>query len=123
MTPAPYTVQPTMAAEVARRLMESRRIRHLPVIENKRVVGLVSASTFRGTTVGAHTPVADVMTKEVLTVASTAPVAEVARRMAQTKRELVLVVDNDRIVGIFTTIDALDLLAGVLEGGTSSEAA
>src|SRR5690606_15141468 len=42
MTVAPYTVPLEMPIEVARRFMTDRRIRHLPVMRNRTVAGIVS---------------------------------------------------------------------------------
>jgi len=42
MTPAPISVSPGDTLDHCLRLMTQRRIRHLPVVEHKRVVGILS---------------------------------------------------------------------------------
>lgn len=48
MTPNPVTVAPAVRAVDALRQMSDRGIRHLPVIENGRILGVVSRNDFRG---------------------------------------------------------------------------
>lgn len=55
--------------------------------------------------------VADIMTREVVSVAADTPVAEVARTMLDQHIHRVLVSDGDDIVGIVTTSDLLAVLA------------
>ena len=48
MTPAPVTIAPESRAIDALRLMSDRGCRHLPVVENDRIWGVVSRGDFRG---------------------------------------------------------------------------
>jgi CBS domain-containing protein len=48
MTPNPATMKPRSTAIEALRLMRDGGFRHLPVVENDRVVGIVSRGDFRG---------------------------------------------------------------------------
>ncbi len=43
MTPEPHTITPSAGWEVALEMMDRFRVRHLPVVENGRVVGILSA--------------------------------------------------------------------------------
>ena len=121
MTSAPYTVLPDMPVEVARRLMADRRIRQIPVVENRRIVGLVFERDVLTAKAGAL--IRDCMRAAGLVVTSDTPLVQLVKRMAERKAEVALVVDNDRLAGIFTTIDALDVLAAVLEDGAAQTAA
>jgi len=47
MTPAPISVSPSIPVDEARALMQRHRIRHLPVLENGRLVGIVSDRDIR----------------------------------------------------------------------------
>jgi len=48
MTPNPVTVAPTARAIDALREMSDRGIRHLPVVENETILGVVSRGDFKG---------------------------------------------------------------------------
>lgn len=47
MTPAPDTLPPTATAMDALRLMQDRHCRHVPIVREGRVVGIVSRGDFR----------------------------------------------------------------------------
>ena len=48
MTPNPDTMPPGKMAIEALRVMEDRRCRHLPIVEDGKVVGIVSRFDFSG---------------------------------------------------------------------------
>jgi CBS domain-containing protein len=48
MTASPVTVPPTARAVDALREMSDRGIRHLPVVENEKILGVVSRGDFKG---------------------------------------------------------------------------
>ena len=48
MKPAPLTIPPHCHAVDALRIMSDRGFRHLPVVENGRIYGVVSRSDFTG---------------------------------------------------------------------------
>jgi CBS domain-containing protein len=48
MTPEPDTMTPAHRAIDALRLMQDARCRHLPVVQDGRIVGIVSRGDFRG---------------------------------------------------------------------------
>lgn len=48
MTPNPFTVAPTTRAIDALRQMNDRGFRHLPVVEDGRILGVVSRGDFKG---------------------------------------------------------------------------
>ena len=51
--------------------------------------------------------VADIMTQEVLTVAPDTPLKEIAQRMARERIHRVVVMQNDDVAGIITSLDLL----------------
>jgi acetoin utilization protein AcuB len=118
MSPAPMSVQPEAKLAEAARLMEDNDIRHLPVVQNGKVVGVVSE---RDLAIAESLvpnewedfPVAEAMTPDPHTVSPETLVSEVAHVMAEHKHGSVLVVDRaGKLLGIFTTTDALRVLAG-----------
>ncbi len=57
----------------------------------------------------------EAMTREAFTVGPRASLVRVARHMAERKHGSAVVVERGRVVGIFTTTDALDALAVLLQ--------
>lgn len=103
----------------AHAIMRKQGIRHLPVCEHGKLVGLVSAGDLHlvETLDGVdpeHVSVKEAMTPEPYQVRPNAPLRDVVLAMAQHKYGCVLVTQGAEIVGIFTTIDALRAFAEVL---------
>jgi acetoin utilization protein AcuB len=90
------------------------------VLDGGRIVGLLSErDLLLVETVPNVNPtnvrVEEAMVQEVLTVEPDTPVAEVVERMLERKAGSAVVCDGDRVVGVFTTIDALAALHELLE--------
>ena len=106
----------TLANAITR--MGEQGIRHLPVLDGPRLFGILSrhdvqvAMAAHGTAAGAIS-VGEACTIDPLTVAPSAAIPDVARRMVERGVTSALVVDGDVLVGIFTAVDALRLLAEV----------
>jgi acetoin utilization protein AcuB len=121
MTLSPHTIGKDQPLEVAHRLMRAHDIRHLPVLEGGRVIGVVSqrdlhlVETLRDVD-PAKVTVEEAMTPDPYTVAPEAALIEVVRAMARAKLGSVVVTRGGRPVGVFTTIDALRALEQQLEG-------
>jgi CBS domain-containing protein len=101
--------------------MSLNHIRHLPVVKEGKLVGLVShrdlirtlARQGRG---GPPIWVKDVMTKGVETVSPQTPVRQIIDKMLERKYGCVPVVDAEkRLVGIITETDVLRLAKELLE--------
>jgi acetoin utilization protein AcuB len=116
MTPAPFTIGADQPLTIASELMRARRIRHLPVLRGGQLVGILSQRDIQ-LIAGlpavdlAEVPVEDAMSNNVYSVSPDTPVAEVAAEMAAHKYGAALVVEGKHIAGVFTTVDALHLLA------------
>ena len=118
MTEGVMTVPPTMPAADAWELMRRRRIHHLVVTSDSGVVGILSDRD-TGSGVGAnvralHT-VADLMTKEVVTVHQDDTIRSLANVMRGRTIGCAPVVDGKRLVGIVTVSDLLRLLGRGIE--------
>jgi CBS domain-containing protein len=107
--------------ELARSLMRGHRIRHLPVLQAGKLVGILSdRDVFWIETLkqaeGDRLPVGEVMSPVPYSVAPDAPLADVAREMAERKCSSAVIMQGDTVTGVFTTTDALSALAAVLAG-------
>jgi acetoin utilization protein AcuB len=121
MTAAPHSIGRDQTLSVAQERMRTWGIRHLPVLEGGKLVGLLSQrdalfiETLRDVD-PTKVPVEDAMTSDVYVVEPDAKLIDVANAMADHKYGCALIADGPRIVGIFTTVDAVRALAGLLEG-------
>lgn len=114
------------------RLLQQRGFRHLPVVEAGRLVGIVSDRDLKQAMVSAGSTTegrerdrlldrltaGEIMTGEVVTTGPTCGVEEAARVMATRKISALPVTDGDRLLGIVTETDVLELFVramGVLE--------
>jgi acetoin utilization protein AcuB len=118
MTPAPYSVRKEHAISIAQRLMVQKDIRHLPVLDATGVVGVLSERNIRQALSSGEHPdrvtVEQAMTRHPYQVPPTAALVDVVQKMAEAKYGSALVVENGRTRGIFTTVDALRLLARLM---------
>lgn len=119
MTSVVTSVDLETSIKDAHEVFKLNDFRHLPVLDGGKLVGLVSArelDLLRAFPVVdlEMASVGDVMVDQVYTVAPDTPLVDVVRTMADHKYGSALVVENDRVVGIFTTIDALGALKTLL---------
>jgi acetoin utilization protein AcuB len=119
MTSNPVTIGQEQTLDVAHRVMREHRVRHLPVLQGGKLVGVLSQRDLHlietlNDVDPATTTVEDAMTMDVYVTAPSTPLAEVVSVMADHKYGSAVVVDRGKIVGMFTTIDALDALAHLL---------
>jgi len=119
MTRQPWTVRKNAKMSQAHELMRSHRIRHLPVLEAGKLVGIVSDRDLHLIeTLPDSDPeevtVEEAMTEDVYSVGLDDPIDAVAEQMATHKYGCAIVVQNRRVVGIFTTVDACRALSELL---------
>lgn len=119
MTAGAYVAAPGESLEQARAKMRDNEIRHLPVVDESGVVGVLSSRDLvfidRLPGVSADLSVRDAMTADPYVVDASTPVSAVAREMARRKIGSAVIVKDGEVAGIFTAVDALDLLAEVFE--------
>ena len=101
----------------AYRLMQEKGIRHLPVVEGEKLVGVITDRDLRlATSALALTPfptgsrVSAVMSHSPLTADASDPLEEAARTMRERKIGCLPVLDDGRLIGIITGLDLLDAL-------------
>jgi acetoin utilization protein AcuB len=119
MTRSPHSIGAEQTLERARAMMQEHRIRHLPVLHGGRLVGMISdrdvhlVESLKDVNPLLIT-VSDAMEQAVYAVTPETPVDEVAQQMAEHKYGSAVVMQNHRVVGIFTTVDACHALAELL---------
>lgn len=117
MSHAPVCVQRDVTLLAAVELMARQGIRHLPVLDGERVVGLVSDRDLAVAQAllpkdWKHFIVAEAMSPEPYCVSPETPLRDVAQLMADRKYGCALVLDpRGKIVGLFSTVDAMRVLA------------
>lgn len=112
MTPFPYTVNAADSAAVASRMMTDHAIRHLPVIDQGQLIGVVSDRDIRrallgsGRTDAESLRVGDICALEVYVIDIGERLDSVLLHMYETHIGSALVMKEDRLAGIFTMTDA-----------------
>lgn len=127
MTPNPVTVTPHSRAIDAMKAMIEGGFRHVPVVDNGKILGVVSRGDFKGmeleefnweraegrTGIGANRDIASIVKdQELLVLAADETAQRACQSMSESGSGSVLVVDRrQRPAGIFTGRDAVRLLA------------
>lgn len=118
------TLSPGDTAGDALALCRERRIRHLPVLEDGRLVGIVSDRDLRSATPVFGDParaaalsevrVGDVMAREVVTAEPDDPIDEAANTMRERRINCLPVLEGGQLVGIVTSSDVMESLVYLL---------
>jgi acetoin utilization protein AcuB len=121
MTPFPYSVGPDASVLEVEHMMNTHRIRHVPVQQDGRVLGVVSERDLHHL-VHAALPQADkarlrirsLLRQAPYVVEMNTPLDEVALEMAERHIGSAVVLRHGRLAGIFSTVDACRLLGEFL---------
>ena len=121
MTAFPYFVEAQEPVTTAEARMEEHQIRHLPVLEHGKVVGIITARDLR-MLVHASLPARDkarirardVMHRDVYVTDIHTPLDEVLSEMVEHRLGSCVVRRHGKLAGIFSTVDACRVLAEVL---------
>jgi acetoin utilization protein AcuB len=124
MTRQPCTIRKSARLPEARGLMRAHGVRHLPVVDDGKVVGVVSERDLylleRLVGGDPETTVEDAMTSNVFSVTSDDALDTVVETMAEHKYGSAVIVDHGgEVAGIFTTVDGMRVLADVLQRATA----
>lgn len=120
MTYIPKSIGSDQSIAQANDFMKKLKLRHLPVLKGGKLVGLLSdrdinlVLQFKDVD-PTQTTVEDAYTPDPYFTAPTTPLNEVVTQMAEKKYGCAIVMDNNKVVGIFTEIDAYKALAEILE--------
>ena len=128
MTRNPVTVGPNDSIRKALLLMRQGHIRRLPVVEGKRVVGILTDRDIwerspsgsldgghhdDGQDLSDHLKVMGIMSLRPLTVAPAMGLGEAARELRTNHVGALLVVEDGALVGIVTKGDLIDAFVGI----------
>jgi len=118
MTPQPHTIGKDQPLARAEKMMRELRVRHLPVLDGGRLIGILSDRDIKLVETLKDVDPETVLVEEALTpdpyiVSPKATLKEVCATMAEKRYGCVLIEDNHRLVGIFTWVDALRALGGM----------
>jgi acetoin utilization protein AcuB len=124
MTAMPHTVGRDIPLKTALSMMREHHIRHLPVQDGGKLVGILTdrdvklASSFAD---AQGLNVEEVMTPDVYKVKPEAALDAVVTEMAEHKYGCAVIEQgNGKVVGIFTSIDAMRVLAETLDANYRS---
>ncbi len=121
MTPFPHTIGIDQSLAKAEKMMLEHGVQHLPVLAGGKLVGILSdrdiklVESFRDVD-PEKTMVAEAFTPDPYVVSPNDFLAEVCREMEAHHYGSALVCEGEKLVGIFTWIDALRALNQVLAG-------
>jgi acetoin utilization protein AcuB len=120
MTPAPCTIARNQPLTIAHRIMREHGIGHLPVVDGGVVIGMLSERDVLlvESLPGANPTdlrVEEAMAPDPYLVTPDTPVAEVARGLMQRRTSSAIAIEGDRPVGVFTAVDALQVLTDLLQ--------
>lgn len=139
MTPNPVTLTPQNRAIDSIKVMNEGNFRHVPVTEDRRILGVVSRGDFQGmefeefdwdgisraTELTRNREIASMIrSQKPLLLGRDATVRQACQLMTERNSGSILVTDDEqRLLGIFTGRDAVRLLASAKDGGETLEQA
>lgn len=118
MTREVIWIEPEDDLALAWALMNKLGFRHLPVMQDRRLVGILSdrdvlafANVRNGILDVPPTPVAEAMSRDVLTCSPEESIARIAARMLESKIDSIpIVAGGGNLVGLVTSSDLIQLL-------------
>ncbi len=113
---------------VAKKVMKEKNIRHLPVVDGKKLIGLLTNMDIRKAEASPATSleirelhylldkltVGEIMTRNVITIAPDVSVEEAAILLHDNKIGCLPVVEDGNLVGIITENDVMEILIDVM---------
>jgi len=117
-SPILVTVDPAANLDQAIEMMQENGVRHLPVVRNEKVIGIVSERDLLlhiGKNWTSMMKVGDIMSTNLLSVHINDTLGDVAYQLSSEKVGSAIVLDeNEELYGIFTTTDALNALVEIM---------
>lgn len=117
-SPSVITISINDNIDTALELMQQNGIRHLPVMNNQKIVGVLSERDVLAHVGKDWTKMVtaeDIMNPSILSAYENDLLGEVAYQLSSQKKGSAIILDaNDNLYGIFTTTDALNALVEIL---------
>jgi CBS-domain-containing membrane protein len=121
MISSPVTLKPDDTLDLANDIISLGRIRHIPVVENDKLLGIISERDLIGAAANRifglkqksksallkSVLIKEIMRNRVVTVGPHTPIKDAAHLMAGKKIGCVPVVESGALVGLVTTTDVL----------------
>lgn len=122
MTPTPHTVERHATLAKASLLMQQHAIRHLPVMDGNRLLGIITERDIRfaqsfDIVDPEKVSVYGAMAEELYSTSPDTPIDEVVSTMAQRKLGSAVIVQDQRVVGLLTTVDVCRAFSEFLRAG------
>ena len=119
MTTTPHSIGADQTLAHAHAMLREHNIRHLPVLVGGKLVGMVTDRDLRFIETmrdvdPTKVTVEDAMVTNVYAVSPETPLDEVVSEMAEHKYGSAIVMQNLKVVGIFTTVDVCTAFVDML---------
>ena len=112
MSESVVTTQPHKSIEHVRAILERNELSAVPVVDSdQQPVGIVSATDLLPN-LKPNSPISSIMTEKVYTVPKYDDVSTAARVMRNHKIHRVVVTHEQRVVGVLSSFDLLELVEG-----------
>jgi acetoin utilization protein AcuB len=111
------TIPPDQRVGQALKLMQKHQIRHLPVVEGKRMLGWITSRDLREVLLASmleEIKVGDVMVQAPITVSPETKVEEAARLIHENRIGGMPVMEGDKLVGVITLLDLISAFISML---------
>jgi len=117
MSVNPVTISPDKRVGQALKLMQKHKIRHLPVVQDDRMVGWITSRDLREVLLASmleKITVEDMMLRAPMTVSPDTQVEDAARLIYEHKIGGMPVLEGDRLVGVITMLDLISAFLSML---------
>lgn len=118
MTRNPITIAPNTGVGEALSIMRQKNVRHLPVVENGKVLGIITDKDINGCldpTLLSDLTMADIMTRNPVVIQENTTIQDAARLIFNKKTTGLLIIKNGQLTGIVTLADMLKVLVEILD--------
>ncbi len=110
-----YTIEPEATVQAAITIMSSEKISAIPVVEDEKMVGIISERDYVRKIASQKIPawsvkIHEIMTKEVITVAKDDPIKHCMTLMTENRIRHLPVMENEKLIAIISITDVVRLL-------------